>query len=76
MFGLWFSLMGLAFGFLCSHIAKKKERSNKDWFTLGFVFSFIALLIITILPHSESEEAEIKSSDLFDEDYGFSANVW
>lgn len=75
MFGLWFSLLGLAIGFLCSRIAKQKERSHKDWFTLGFVFSFIALLIITILPHSEKAEAEIKSPDLFDEDYRFSANV-
>ena len=74
MFGLWFSIIGLVFGFLCSHLAKQKERSHKDWFTLGFLFSFIALLIITILPHTAKEQSEIKSSGLFQEDYQFSTN--
>lgn len=50
MFGLWFSIAGLIFGTLCSLKAKEKNRAQKDWFTLGFVFSIIALGILHLLP--------------------------
>ena len=43
MFGLWFSIVGLIFGVLCSFAAKDKNRAQKEWFTLGFIFSIIAL---------------------------------
>jgi hypothetical protein len=50
MFGLWFSIAGLIFGTLCSLKAKEKNRVQKDWFTLGFIFSIIALGILYLLP--------------------------
>ncbi len=46
MFGLWFSIAGLIFGTLCSLKAKEKNRVQKDWFILGFVFSFFALAFL------------------------------
>ncbi len=75
MFGLWFSLAGLFSGFICSYIAKQKDRANKDWFMLGFIIPFLALGIIYFLPSAKKEKDNIKSTELFDEDYGFSANV-
>ena len=50
MFGLWFSIVGLIFGVLCSFAAKDKNRAQKEWFTLGFIFSIIALGILYLLP--------------------------
>ncbi|TSA29475.1 MAG: hypothetical protein D4R68_02275 [Ignavibacteriales bacterium] len=50
MFGLWFSIVGLIFGALCSFAAKEKNRAQKEWFTLGFIFSIIALGILYLLP--------------------------
>jgi len=46
MFGLWFSIVGLIFGVLCSFKAREKNRLQKGWFMLGFVFSFIALAFL------------------------------
>lgn len=43
MFGLWFSIVGLIFGSLCSFLAREKNRTQHDWFILGFIFSVIAL---------------------------------
>ncbi len=50
MFGLWFSIAGLIFGTLCSLKAKEKNKAQEDWFTLGFIFSFLALGVLHFLP--------------------------
>ena len=63
MFGLWFSIVGLLFGILCSLKAKEKNRVQKDWFTLGFVFSVLALVIIYLLPATETDFAEAKYTE-------------
>ncbi|MHB8905679.1 MAG: hypothetical protein ACYC4T_04940 [Melioribacteraceae bacterium] len=60
MFGLWFSLAGLLFGILCSYYAGEKKRASKEWFMLGFIFSFIALGILYLLPNNEIMETEDK----------------
>jgi len=55
MFGLWFSIIGLIFGSLCSFLAKDKNRAQKEWFTLGFIFSVFALVLIYLLSDVENE---------------------
>ncbi|MFA3783581.1 hypothetical protein ABRY23_11005 [Melioribacteraceae bacterium 4301-Me] len=50
MLGLYFSIIGLIFGFSCSAIAKRKNRNAEDWFMLGFIFLFVAYLWIRQLP--------------------------
>ena len=60
MFGLWFSIVGMLFGILCSFIAKGKKRASKEWFMLGFIFSFMALGILFLLPNNEIMETEDK----------------
>jgi hypothetical protein len=74
MFGLWYSLIGLIFGFICSYFAAQKDRARKDWFTLGFIFSFIALSALLLLPSTNKEKDELKTLDFFDEDYQMSIN--
>jgi len=59
MLGFWIVPVGAVFGVLCSMKARKKERSFNDWFILGFIFSVIALLIISLLP-----EANLKGGKL------------
>jgi len=58
MFGLWFSLIGLLFGTLCSFIAREKNRHCQNWFLAGFVFSFAAILFLLILPAVKPEKQE------------------
>ncbi len=65
MFGFWFSITGLFFGFICSMQAKKKNRMRGDWFILGFLFTFLALVIINSL-HS------LKNND---DSYSHNSNV-
>ncbi len=67
MFGLWYSIAGLIFGTLCSLKAKEKNRVQKDWFTLGFIFSIIALGILYILPSVDVEPVDIGFSNADDD---------
>ena len=67
MFGLWFSIAGLIFGALCSLKAKEKNRAQKDWFTLGFIFSIIALGILYILPSVSVEPVDTDFSNADDD---------
>jgi uncharacterized membrane protein YdjX (TVP38/TMEM64 family) len=56
MFGLWYSLLGLIVGSICSYLAYKKNRASKDWFILGFIFSFLAVFILYLLPSYSSDK--------------------
>jgi hypothetical protein len=67
MFGLWFSIAGLIFGTLCSLKAKEKNRVQKDWFTLGFIFSLIALGILYLLPSVDVEPVDTGFSNADDD---------
>lgn len=67
MFGLWFSIAGLIFGTLCSLKAKEKNRAQKDWFTLGFIFSIIALGILHLLPSVGVESGDTCFSNADDD---------
>ena len=67
MFGLWFSIIGLIFGFLCSYIAKKKNRTQHEWFALGFMFSVAAIGILYLLPASGAESFDKDFSNAGDD---------
>ena len=72
MFGLWFSIIGLIFGTLCSYMAKEKNRAHKEWFTFGFIFSVIALVIIYLFPSVNQESVD---TDFSNDDIGLSATT-
>ncbi len=54
MFGLWFSIVGLIFGILCSFKAIEKNRTQKEWFILGFIFSVLGLILLHLLPNKKA----------------------
>jgi len=58
MLGFWFSVVGLLFGVICSLKAKKKNRTQHDWFILGFLFSVLAYLLIYLLRKIENIKEE------------------
>lgn len=66
MFGLWFSIIGLIFGTLCSFKARKKDRAQKEWFALGFIFSIFAFGILYLLPSVGVETVDTDFSNAND----------
>lgn len=42
-------------GLFCSFIAKERGRDTESWFLLGFLFSFIALLALIVIPIKEKQ---------------------
>ncbi len=58
MFGLWFSIFGLLFGGISSFEAKRKGRSQSDWFVMGFLFSIPAIIVLRLLPNEQTTENE------------------
>jgi hypothetical protein len=40
-------------GFLGSYVAKEKNRSGTEGFLLGFLFSFLGVIIVALLPTKE-----------------------
>jgi len=49
MFGLYFSIIGLISGILCSVKAGQKNRNQKNWFLLGFIIPGISYLLLNML---------------------------
>ena len=49
-------------GFLGSYVAKEKNRSGTEGFLLGFLFSFLGVIIVALLPNKEKPK-EIVISD-------------
>ncbi|KAF0153193.1 MAG: hypothetical protein FD143_270 [Ignavibacteria bacterium] len=62
MFGLYYAIIGLVSGAICSVIAYSKYRNQKDWFTLGQVLPGLSILILLFLS-SKSEEKKNKIAD-------------
>ena len=54
-------VLGVIFGFFCSYLADKKGHGGCAWFLLGFLFSFLALLVLIGLP-SEREASREQGS--------------
>lgn len=48
----------LAFGFFCAYIAREKGRGQGNWFLLGFLFSFLAVLALVAIPRREVGDGE------------------
>lgn len=46
----WIIIFGIITGIFCTSIAKVKGRDPNGWFWLGFFFSWIAVIIVAILP--------------------------
>lgn len=44
--------------FACAYYAEKKGRSSLGWFILGFLFTFIALIILFFLPPLKREKSD------------------
>lgn len=55
-------ISGVIFGFFCSYLADKKGHGGCAWFVLGFLFSFLALLVLIGLP-SEREASREQGGD-------------
>ncbi|KAF0215588.1 MAG: hypothetical protein FD178_1610 [Ignavibacteria bacterium] len=57
MFGLYYAIIGLVSGTICSLIANKKSRSQKDWFTMGQVLPGLSILILLLLSTKDGKYA-------------------
>lgn len=58
MFGLYYAIIGLVSGTICSLIANKKSRSQKDWFTVGQVLPGLSIVILLLLSNKNYKNAE------------------
>ena len=54
-------ILGVIFGIFCYYLADKKGHGGGAWFVLGFLFSFLALLVLIGLP-SEREASREQGS--------------
>lgn len=48
MINLIYIFLGIASGIICSVLAKKYQKSQKDWYMLGQIFPLISLFIFYI----------------------------
>ncbi len=49
-------VQGILIGTLCSYVASQKNRSKRNWFFLGFLFSFLALVALAAIPSLPKQE--------------------
>ena len=47
---------GILIGMLCSYVAGQKNRSQGNWFFLGFLFSLLALIALAAIPSLSKEK--------------------
>lgn len=50
-FGFGALLVGIIFAVICQTMAKEKGRSSGWWGLWGFLSTFIAMIILVLLPH-------------------------
>ena len=50
---LFIVVVALVTGWLGSYVASEKNRSSSEGFWLGFLFSFVGVLIVGMLPTKE-----------------------
>lgn len=53
-------LFWLVFAIACAVVASSKNRSGFGWFMLGLLFSFIALIVVAVLPALEGGPKQAK----------------
>ena len=63
-----FVIVGLILGmflpaFIASGIGGAKDRGSGIWFLLGFIFSWIAVLIVACLPYPHADLSEERSEN-------------
>lgn len=64
MFGLYYAIIGLVSGTICSLIAHKKSRSQKDWFTMGQVLPGLSIVILLLLSNKNNQNENADSRKL------------
>jgi len=64
MFGLYYAIIGLVSGTICSLIANKKSRSQKDWFMMGQVLPGLSIVILLLLSNKNCQNSETVSKKL------------
>lgn len=64
MFGLYYAIIGLVSGTICSLIANKKSRSQKDWFTMGQVLPVLSIIILLLISRKEGKYSKLKTEKL------------
>jgi len=69
--GIWqlinLVLVWAFFGFLASHIAKRRGRDPRVWFLLGFILSVFGVVLVYVLPSRlASKRAEFKPQARFE----------
>lgn len=53
MLGLYYSIIGLFSGIICSLIARNKSLSQKDWFTIGQILPGISVLLLVLITRKQ-----------------------
>lgn len=62
MFGLYYAILGLFSGTICSLIANKKSLSQKDWFTIGQILPGVSILLLLLI--SQKKNTIVASSKI------------
>jgi hypothetical protein len=53
MFGLWYAILGLLSGIICSYLAKNKNRIQKVWYMIGQLFPVLSVIFILFMDQLE-----------------------
>lgn len=70
MISIWFLIIGIIFGTICSIAAKKKNLHAENWFTLGLFFWFFALITVYYI-NSNKTESHLSLENSEDEEFSF-----
>jgi hypothetical protein len=55
-------LYAFVLGFLCSWVAKQKNRNSSNWFFLGVILGVLALIALAAVPALEKIENSVEDS--------------
>lgn len=55
MFGLYYAIVGMVSGIICSIVAKRIGKSQKDWYTVGQVIPILSVIVILLFGESKSD---------------------
>ncbi|MFA7420276.1 MAG: hypothetical protein WCZ90_11385 [Melioribacteraceae bacterium] len=63
MLGLYYAIIGLLSGTICSLIANKKSLSQKDWFTIGQILPGVSILLLLLISQKK-KTVEVSSMNV------------